>query len=201
MGEPKLLLPVAGQPLIARTLAAWERSRVDRIVVVVRPGDQALADAVRDVSKSKVEGRASKVEVVIPEVSPADMKASVQAALKHIEREHAPSEADAFVVAPADMPTLSTAIIDRLIERHRAVPAPSIIVPTILEERGHPVLFSWTLAGEVFDLGANEGLNAIVDRYQPTVIACEDLVADGEYPFADVDTREEYEGLVDRASG
>jgi molybdenum cofactor cytidylyltransferase len=201
MGEPKLLLPVAGQPLIARTLAAWERSRVDLIVVVVRPGDHALAAVVRDISKSIVEGRKSKVEVVIPDSQPLDMKTSVQLALAHIERDYSPGEADAFLVAPADIPALSTTIINRLTERHAANPVGAIIVPTIAGQRGHPVLFSWTLAGEVFDLGGNEGLNAIVERHQPALIACEDLVTDGEYPFTDVDTREEYEGLVDRASG
>ena len=47
MGQPKLLLPLAGQPLILHTIAAWQQSRVDRIVVVVRPGDEALAEVVR----------------------------------------------------------------------------------------------------------------------------------------------------------
>ena len=77
MGEPKLLMPVAGQPLIAHTLAAWERSRVDQIVVVVRPGNDELTEAVKQECGSKVQSPKSKVEIVIPATSPQDMKASV----------------------------------------------------------------------------------------------------------------------------
>src|SRR5438067_7475125 len=109
MGEPKLLLALAGRPLILHTIDAWQRSRVNRIVVVVRPDDAALADVVRTVSQPAV------VDIVIPDVPPPDMKASLQAALKHIERQYAPTAADAFLVAPADMPRLSTLIINRLI--------------------------------------------------------------------------------------
>src|SRR5690242_2503495 len=81
MGEPKLLLPVSGQPLIARTLAAWERSRVDRIITVVRPGDEQLAAAV---NQFKVQSSKFKVETVTPTVSPPDMKVSIQMALRQI---------------------------------------------------------------------------------------------------------------------
>ncbi len=198
MGEPKLLLPVEGEPLIVRTLAAWERSRVDRIVVVVRPGDEQLAAAAK---QFKVQSSKPKVEIVTPDVAPPDMKASVQVALRHIGREYAPSGGDAFLVAPADMPRLSTAIVDRLIERHATYTPATIVVPTIGDRRGHPVLLPWLLADEVFGLKENEGLNVIVERHQPALVPCEDLVAAGEYPFADVDTRQEYEGLVGRASG
>ena len=43
LGAAKLLLPLFGRPLILHTLAAWQQSKVDRIVVVVRPGDDSLA--------------------------------------------------------------------------------------------------------------------------------------------------------------
>ncbi len=198
MGEPKLLLPVEGRPLIAQTLAAWEASRVDRIVVVVRPGDEPLVAAA---NQFKVQSSKFKVELVIPEVAPADMKVSVQVALGHIRRKHQPSAEDAFLVAPADMPRLSAAIADRLMERHAAGAGMSVVVPTLGGRKGHPVLLSWSLAAEVFDLEANEGLNAIVERHQPALVPCEDLVAAGECPFTDVDTREQYEGLMGRASG
>src|ERR1043165_1578126 len=61
MGEPKLLLPVAGRPLIEHTLEAWQRSQVDRIVVVIRPGDQALAVAVEEFCQYKARIPKSKV--------------------------------------------------------------------------------------------------------------------------------------------
>jgi molybdenum cofactor cytidylyltransferase len=190
MGQPKLLLPLGGRPLVMHTLAAWRRSGIDRVVVVVRPGDNDLAAAAREAGEFKVQGSKFKVavDVVIPEVPPPDMKASLQAALKHIERESQPNAADAFLVAPADMPRLSPRIIDRLMERHSAGSKTEIVVPTIGGKRGHPVLFPWPLTVEVFQLASDEGLNAIVDRRPKAFVPCDDLVAAGETPFADVDT-------------
>jgi molybdenum cofactor cytidylyltransferase len=187
MGQPKLLLPLGGGPLIATTIAAWQRSRVDRVLVVVRPDDGELIEVLRQTG----------VEAVVPPAPPPDMKASLQAALRHIERLHAPTADDAFLVAPADMPRLSPAIVDRLIERHAHSPdARTILAPTLAGRRGHPVLFPWPLAAEVHLLGENEGLNTIVERRQPLLVSCDDLVTASEQPFADVDTPDDFERLT-----
>lgn len=186
MGEPKLLLALAGRPLIQHAIDAWQRSRVERIFVVVRPGDESLASVVG----------ACGIDVVVPSSPPPDMKASVQAALRQIEEQLAPTADDAFLVAPADMPRLSSAIINRLIERHAATSGTKILAPTINGKKGHPVLFAWPLAADVFALGANEGLDAIVHRRPPNLIPCEDLPAAGEYPFADIDTPEDYRKMA-----
>ncbi len=183
LGGGKLLLPLSGRPLIAHTLAAWQKSNVERIVVVVRPDDPSLASVAREAG----------AEVVIPDLPPPDMKASLQEALRYIEAKYSPEATAAFLVAPADIPQLASSIIDRLIERDLLDSPGQILVPTLSGRQGHPVLFPWRLAAEVQALGAGEGLNAIVERNQPGLVPCEDLVAAGEYPFADVDTPEEYQ--------
>ena len=185
MGQPKLLMSLGDRPLILHTIDAWQRSWIDRIVAVVRPGDDALAEIVRSAG----------VDLVVPDAPPPDMKASLQTALRYIEQSFAPTGDDAFLVAPADMPQLSAAVINRLIDQHRASGESSILVPTISGRRGHPVLFPWFLATEVHGLKAGEGLNAIVERQNPRQIACEDLVAEDEYPFADIDTPEDFRRL------
>jgi len=185
MGQPKMLMPVGGRPLIRHTIEAWQQSRVDRVIVVVRPGDEALAEVVRGLG----------VELVVPGTPPPDMKVSLQAALLHIETNFAPRASDAFLVAPADMPRLSAAVINRLIDEHRASSESSILVPTIAGRRGHPVLFPWSFAGEVHGLKVDEGLNAIASRQGQRLIPCEDLVTEDEYPFADIDTPEDFRRL------
>jgi molybdenum cofactor cytidylyltransferase len=186
LGGAKLLLPLRGQPLLLHTLAAWHKSNVERTVVVVRPDDQLLAAVVRQAG----------AEVVVPELPPPDMKASLQAALRHIEGKYAPNATAAFLVAPADMPQLSPRIVDRLIELHNANSAGRVLVPALNGQRGHPVLFPWRFAASVHDLGGAEGLNVMVDRNQAELVPCEDLVSPGEYPFADVDTSAEYQRLT-----
>jgi molybdenum cofactor cytidylyltransferase len=184
MGEPKLLLPLAGEPLIWHTIRAWQRSQVDQIVVVVRPGDERLAEVVC---------RAGAI-LVTPAVPPPDMKTSIQAALRHIDVQFSPVDADAFLFAPADMPRLSPAIIGALIKRYQHEHQ-RILVPTITGQRGHPVLFPWPLAAEVHALAENEGLDAIVRSHEPLRVACDEFVAAEEHPFADIDTPQDYRRL------
>ena len=160
MGQAKLLLPLDGQPLVVHTIRAWQQSRVDHVLAVVRKDDAPLAAAVRS----------AQAMLIVPDRAPPDMKASVQAALHYIEEQLAPESADAFLVAPADMPRLSPGIINRLIEQH-ASDTSRMLAPTQAGRRGHPVLFPWPLAAEVHRLAPDEGLDAVVRRHDPLPIA------------------------------
>ncbi len=177
MGQPKLLMPLDGRPLILHTLAAWQASKVQQVVVVVRPGDEALAAVLK----------AARVEVVTPPIEPPDMKASLAYGLKHIRACYNPASTDCWLVAPADMPGLSPQIIDRLIEQAAFSPT-TVLIPTLSGRRGHPVLLPWSLADEVPQLAENEGLSSLIDRHQPNLIACDDLAPQSRQAFADIDT-------------
>jgi molybdenum cofactor cytidylyltransferase len=185
MGRPKLLLPVGGKPLIVRTIEAWRRSKIEAIVVVLRAGDKELAEVVH----------AAGAEVVAAHEPPPDMKVSVREGLTYINARHPSSgRARAFLVAPADMPGLSSAIIDRLLTMYANFPASEqqILVPTIGGRRGHPVLFPMALAEGVYKLPDSAGLDALIREYGATLVDCSDLVSPGGNPFADIDTPEQY---------
>ena len=186
MGRPKLLLSVAGQPLVLHTIAAWQKSRVERIVVVIRPGDEALAEVIR----------AAGVEVVVPPAAPPDMKSSLFYGLAHVAQSHQPTHEDCWLVAPADMPGLSPRIVDRLLDQAAANPG-QILIPTLAGRRGHPVLLPWSLADEVPRLAENEGLNALINRSQPRLIACDDLEPDAGHTFADIDTPQDLGNYIE----
>ena len=180
MGSPKLLLPWQARPLIESVLAAWRASRVTAIVLVVHPEDSELASL----------GRAAGVDVVVPNVTQPDMKASILAGLRHVEGRYAPTSQDVWLVAPADMPLLSAEAINAVLD----ITSPDdqqLIIPCYQGRRGHPVRFPWNLASEVGQLAADEGLNALVARQKVLAI---------EVPFpgvlADVDTPEEYRRLA-----
>jgi molybdenum cofactor cytidylyltransferase len=184
MGQPKLLLPWGGTTVIEHVLAAWRASRVDHVVVVVDPRDEALARLCAQCG----------VQVVVPQNPPAEMKDSVRLGLDWAKSCH-PQSGDAFLVAPADMPALTVELIDRLIEAHAASPQgpegmPSIWAPRHGTKRLHPVLFPWPLAQEVAQLGAGEGLNALVERHPVKYVeAPQDAIA------WDFDTPEDYQRL------
>ena len=183
MGRPKLLLPWGDSTVIEHVLAAWRDSPVHRVVMVVHPDDGELADV----------ARRCQATVVRPEVPPAEMKESVRIALEHVAAEFAPAADDAWLLAPADMPTLDRATIDRLVAAYQTA-EPAIWVPRFEGRRGHPVLFPWPLAAEVGRLGPDEGVRALLDRHPVRTIS-----AVGASVLEDLDTPKQYEQLRRRA--
>ncbi len=152
MKRHKLLLPWKSSTVIEHVLAAWTSSRVSRVVVVARESDREL----------QVICRRAEVDLVLPDVDPPDMKISVQHALTHIQRKYDPAVSDAWMLAPADMPRISSTVVDQVLDAHGtgtlANDDRKIIVPTVRGQTGHPVLFPWPLHREVFSLGAEEGV-------------------------------------------
>lgn len=179
MGRPKLLLPWGDQTVIEAVLDAWQRSNVSHCVVVVRPGDAELARVCAGCS----------VDLVVPPEPPPEMKLSVSAGLAHIASRYRPQPGDVWLLAPADMPQLTPQRIDRVLSAHDPRD-PAIIAPTFQGRRGHPVLFPWPLAKRVERLGAEEGVNALLDQAPTRALACD---AWGE--LSDLDTPEDYRRL------
>jgi molybdenum cofactor cytidylyltransferase len=177
MGQPKLLLPWGDSTILERVLAVWHAAGVERRIVVVHPADRELA------------ARAAQAgaEVVVPAVPPPDMKASVQAALQHLEGEA--TDPDIWLLAPADMPTLSPDVIKTLLQAARQSFG-TILVPTVNGRRGHPVLFRWPMSAAVATLAADQGVNELLRQFPVTEVSCED-----EAILADVDTQEDYQRL------
>lgn len=189
MGRPKLLLPWGETTVVESVLGEWRASRVSHVVMVVHPDDRALAEAAHHAG----------AEVVVPASPPPDMKASICHALSYIEQSFSPDESDGWLLAPADMPGLTTATINWMIGQASspatdANPASDrILIPTHLARRGHPVYFPWPLAAAAFQLGANEGLNALVARNSVREVKCEDPAV-----LEDLDHPDDYRKLHDR---
>ena len=180
MGRPKLLLGWRGATVIDTVLDAWLASRVDEVVVVVRPQDKALA------ARCQRPG----VSVLVPPEAPAEMKISVQLAVAHLKQVRMPAATDAWLLAPADLPQLSEQLIDHVLAAYQPE-LPRIVVPQVQGRRGHPVLFPWRLVGELDQLGPDEGVSAVVKRHPPLQVDWGD-----DSGFQDLDTPEDYRRLA-----
>ena len=179
MGQAKLLLPWREATVIEQVLAAWQGSRVACVVVVVHPDDTELADVCR---------RAGAI-VQVAATPPPDMKASVRLGLEWLDEHFAPTAADAWMLAPADVPELTSRQIDRVLAEFDPS-AGEILVPVHAGRRGHPVLFPWPLAAEVPRLADDEGINALVKRHP-----VRELPNDDPGILTDLDTPEDYRRL------
>ena len=182
MGSPKLLLPWGESTIMETVLAAWRAGGVERIVVTVHPDDRELAELCRN----------RGADIVVPLLPPPDMQASVLAGLQSIEAQYAPVAADAWLLAPADLPHLSAEIIDRLLREHALSPD-RILVPVLAGRRGHPVLFPWSWAEQATRLPNNVGLNSLLTGEAVREVAFPNVILDD-----DVDTPDDYERLKNR---
>jgi molybdenum cofactor cytidylyltransferase len=91
------------------------------------------------------------------------------------------------------MPTLSADVVSHLHAAHR-LDSKAILVPTFGGRRGHPVLIPWSLRQAVRQLGANEGLNTLLQRPGVT-----ELPVFSASVLEDMDTPDEFQRLRDRS--
>jgi molybdenum cofactor cytidylyltransferase len=187
MGQPKLLLPwttdEGTQTVLEQVLAAWCASQVTHVVVVLHPEDAALAEICRR----------TRAHTVVAPIPPPDMKASIQRGLEFVAARFAPSDNDVFLVAPADMPLLTSSAIDLVLAAHDPKQR-EILVPRAAGRRGHPVLFPWPLVTDVARLPADVGLNQLL---RATTVR--ELETQQASILADLDTPEDYKRLQDRS--
>ncbi len=176
MGQPKLLLPWNGGTVIEKVLQSWRASHIDQVVVVVHPADTQLAAICRDAGCS----------VIVPPVAPPDMKTSVLHGLDAAARQWQPAATDPWLLAPADMPRLTTSAINAVLESYCGGP-PRIVAASFQGRRGHPVALPWSLADGVRKLGPDEGINRLLAQH-PVV----DIDVADPSVLEDLDTPQDY---------
>jgi molybdenum cofactor cytidylyltransferase len=99
------------------------------------------------------------------------MKASILAGLDFVQTAWQPRSQDAWLVAPADLPALSPATTDALLEAFDGNPS-TVLAPVHAGRRGHPLLFPWALAPEVRKLEPAGTLRDLLHSHAIHEVAC-----------------------------
>ena len=122
-GSPKLTSPLAGEPLLERTVRALLDGRVARVVVVA-PATGAFEHLplVHD----------PRVTVVVNPLPERGMFSSIQVGLEA-------AEGDPVLVLPGDMPFVRAATVTAILAAYDE--APGLIVPRRHGRHGHPIAF------------------------------------------------------------
>jgi len=174
MGSQKLLLPVAGRPLVQWSVDAALASHVQETVVVVGHEAAAVAAALGD----------RPVRILTNEAFEAGMSTSLQAGIAAVR-----ARCEAIVVLLADQPFVSAGLIDLLIERYSATGA-LVVRPEVEGRQTHPVLLDAALFPELLLEEGDVGGRTVVARHLDE--ACLVSLADARLVM-DIDTPEEYE--------
>ena len=169
MGTPKLLLPLAGKPLLAHCLGPLRRSALREIVVVLG------ADAERVRREVSLEG----TRVVVNTHFQEGMSSSIREGLRG-----APPDTEAFLVVLGDPPLVAAATIQALVARRGSARA-RILVPTYRGVRGNPVLFDSSLAAEMEAVRGDVGCRGVLAAHRAEVL---EVPVDDPGIRVDVDT-------------
>lgn len=181
MGVQKLLLPLGGRPIIARTVDELLRSPVDPVFVVVGRDGTRIAEALA--------GR--RVRFVTNPCAEGEMLSSVRCGLAAI-----PKACSAVLVALGDQPGVTADVIALLVEAFRTSDR-GIVVPTSGGRRGHPLLFALDYRDEILDRYENVGLRGLIEAHPEAVLEVE--VATPAV-LEDINVPEDYRRTVARFS-
>lgn len=164
----KLLAELDGAPLIRRTVENIATSTARPVVAVV--ADAAVAAALDDLP----------VQIVFNRDAVSGMASSLRAGLAAL-----PTDVDGAAVCLGDMPQVTGALLDRLIDVFDPGRGRCLVAPTHGGRRGHPVLWGREFFGELAELSGDVGAKAVLERRADRLLLVD---AAGEGALFDVDT-------------
>lgn len=169
-GGKKLLVPIAGEPLLDHTIRCLLEGGVSEVIVVV--GTEARRELARDVNAMN-DARVRPIENPDPS---RGMFSSIQVGV-------ATANGDALVVLPGDMPYVRPETVRAVIAKFREGHA--IVSPRYKGKRGHPVVMRLSLRDEIAATAPTANLHEVIKRHQDERV---DLDVDDAGVVRDVDT-------------
>jgi molybdenum cofactor cytidylyltransferase len=172
MGGPnKLLAHFDGVPLIRRTAEQTLASGAEPVIVVTGHHADAVSAALAGLDVTTVDN---------PNFAEG-LATSLKAGLAAV-----PQDAAGALIMLADMPAITSEVLNRLIAAFRARRTPAIILPTVNGKRGNPVLWSREFFPELMETSGDTGARHILGRQEEAV----QRVEIGSAAGIDVDTPE-----------
>jgi molybdenum cofactor cytidylyltransferase len=168
--------------VLEHTVGAFRRAGVGHVLVVVGPHVPELVPP----------AEAAGAHVCRLPQETADMRSTVEQGLRWLEEHFRPGAEDAWLLAPADHPTLSADVVRQLLQARADHPERSVFVPTWEGRRGHPALIGWKHVAGIRAHPAGEGLNTYLRRCAAEVLEVPAASAD---VLCDLDTPADYERL------
>ncbi len=170
-GTNKLLAPVGGVPLLLRAVSAALASKASSVTVVL--GHEA------ERCEALLAGRGASI------VRNADYAEGLSTSLR-AGLDALPEEAGAAVVLLADMPRVTAAHIDRLIEAWNPQ-QPAIIVPRHEGRQGNPILWARKYFPAMRAVSGDQGARGVLESHAKKIRYVD---IDDDAIHADVDTPE-----------
>lgn len=147
MGSPKALLPFHDQTFLEHLLDITRHPKISVQRVVLGAGATEISERA---------GIDSAITIQNPEWEKGQLS-SMQAAIRALSA----TPTDGIMFCLVDHPLITSAMINELVEKFYAH-GKQIVVPTYRGRRGHPVIFSEKLFGELLAAPLEKGARAVV---------------------------------------
>jgi molybdenum cofactor cytidylyltransferase len=154
MGSPKALLPFQGRPFLEHLLDITNHPKIGARRVVLGAHAEDIARGVP----------LQAGEVVVNDRWEEGQLSSIHAGLKTL-----PAETEGMVLCLIDHPLISRALVDGLIGQFYSTRAP-VVLPVFEGKRGHPVIFSSAVFGELENAPAHLGARSVVWAHKGRVV-------------------------------
>jgi molybdenum cofactor cytidylyltransferase len=182
MGTQKLLLPLGKTTVIAHVVDALLAGGLSQIIVVRRPGDSRISEALT--------GR--DVQFAGNPDPKGDMLSSVRCGLRVL-----PGDCQALMLALGDQPAITPELVRALLAAYARQPE-GILVPVFQGRRGHPMIFSAKYRTEILEHHDASGLRGLLLAHPQEL--CE-WTADSSAVLEDMDLPEDYQRELARQAG
>lgn len=176
-GHNKLLLPLAGRPLVAHAARALAQSRADGTIVVTGHDRAGVEAALAD----------EQVSFAHNPDHETGMASSLKVGLGNV-----PESADGALVCLGDMPSVTGADIDTLLAAFDPASGRAIVVPVFAGKRGNPVLLGRQFFHQAMACKGDTGARQVLADNADAVFEVEMPTAS---VLADADTQAAYAAL------
>jgi len=153
MGSPKALLTYRGRPFLEHLLDVTTHPKVGVRRIVLGAHVDPISNAIA----------LNTEEVVVNEDWEKGQLSSIQAALRSL-----PAGTDGMLLCLIDHPLISAALVDGLVQQFYATHA-AVVLPVFEGRRGHPVIFSAALYGELEKAPQELGARSVVWAHKEEV--------------------------------
>jgi molybdenum cofactor cytidylyltransferase len=177
LGSPKQLLPFGASTLLNHVLRQALTSDLDRVVLILGHQAERIEESLGSQS------RHPKLEIVENIHYASGVSSSIVAGLQPVE-----AECDHVMILLADMPQVTTQLINHLLRRAARSHSPLCAVKRP-HGRSHPVIIGRRFYAEIRRLQGDVGARHLFLAYPDLVHLIEPV---GPYEGADIDTMADY---------
>lgn len=195
-GSHKLLLPLQGEPIVTRSLRAYESIPFVQKIVVLGHQADTVAGAISRVARDP-----GSIQFVRNEEYQAGLRSSLQTGIRALR-----PEIGGVMIALADQPFVDAETVVQVAKAFLAAPeetnpgSPRLFAPFSEGKRGNPVIVARSLFQEILDENGDEtydqGARFLFQKYAEAI---ERIEVETPAIHMDIDTPEDYKKFQLRA--